>query len=620
MDLAQISHDVMRERLGAFNQSLQAPVPYTPSNYPPQTQIGLANAGVIPGKVNPTVADDVTINAKKGEYILPQEVTDAIGIQNLDRLVLDIKKQLGLPQHIGPKSHDQPDSQGRMDKPGLPDVVGRSFGGINDLRGAGDGVTYEKVATAQDVVDKGGNPLSAAWQGVKNVLDPNVSDGLRKNVTPEAQQHQFEQQHITGMQENVASLPNAVGIPVKVDIPKMQASAAAPLSAAVKPSAQLATPAADPAAEPAAAADPTQERNTKLSALFGADKTGQAREGAAAPGGDTMLLGGAGARSYQTPTFSPEVWQSLGITDPALMAKNNWGKGSANERMALRSAGLGDVSSTLTHYKADQVNPNTGDLNTGLTAVSAGRMNNASDVGKTYDQQVARAKEFNSPANQIARANAERSYFLSKGGEYGKKGIAGIDAQVAALTTQQDLADKQLGIQTTADAQKYGADQTYKGHKITAEMGLEGQKYTADAGVVKAKKAAIEKGNEQNQKDIKNRVDHYHKLFSNMHLSPSDRGRIQEYAANQAAVDSQPDKMFAMYGRAGRQGVALPALFKPLYEKALADARTKYPNESQAQEVAASHVYGIAQSKGVNGLPLLNASSIQNRPTKIEGE
>lgn len=72
--------------------------------------------------------------------------------------------------------------------------------------------------------------------------------------------------------------------------------------------------------------DPTRG---KLGGMFGFNK-----EGAAAPGGDTMLLGGAGARSYQTPMYAADIAKSLGVTDPARMAKNDWSDGSVNQKLA----------------------------------------------------------------------------------------------------------------------------------------------------------------------------------------------------------------------------------------------------------------------------------------------
>jgi len=100
---------------------------------------GLANGGgitdgLIPGKVDPAVADDVTINAKKGEYVLSVEDVKLLGgPEAVEAMVKRMRAQAGLPTHTGPKRHDQPDSLGRMDKPklrGIADVPGLAGGGL----------------------------------------------------------------------------------------------------------------------------------------------------------------------------------------------------------------------------------------------------------------------------------------------------------------------------------------------------------------------------------------------------------------------------------------------------------------------------------------------------------
>lgn len=91
----------------------------------PVQRLGLANSGLIPGKVDPTVADDVTINAKRGEYVFSPEVVTALGgPQVLDALAASVKQSIGMPPTVGPKMGGMPDAMGRMDKPGLADGGG----------------------------------------------------------------------------------------------------------------------------------------------------------------------------------------------------------------------------------------------------------------------------------------------------------------------------------------------------------------------------------------------------------------------------------------------------------------------------------------------------------------
>lgn len=92
-------------------------------------------AGLIPGQIDPTVADDITINAKKGEYVVPQEVVTYFGAKYFSDLVAKARKVLGFPQGTGPKSPNEPDNIGRMDKPllrGIADISGMAAGGLID--------------------------------------------------------------------------------------------------------------------------------------------------------------------------------------------------------------------------------------------------------------------------------------------------------------------------------------------------------------------------------------------------------------------------------------------------------------------------------------------------------
>ena len=115
-------------------------LPSTPAAPAPQKIAGLARGGKtpgsrpIPGKVDTKVADDVTINAKKGEFVLSVEDVALLG--GADKLESDIKqlrKQAGLPTEMGPKRPDEPDAMGRMDKPGLNGKAGLADGGWNKI-------------------------------------------------------------------------------------------------------------------------------------------------------------------------------------------------------------------------------------------------------------------------------------------------------------------------------------------------------------------------------------------------------------------------------------------------------------------------------------------------------
>lgn len=102
--------------------------------------LGFANGGklgIIPGKVDKTVADDTTvtlpsgstINAKKGEYIIPDWAVPALGEEFLNSKISAIAKKLGIDWKPGAKAPGEPDSLGRMDKPNLVPKLGAANGG-----------------------------------------------------------------------------------------------------------------------------------------------------------------------------------------------------------------------------------------------------------------------------------------------------------------------------------------------------------------------------------------------------------------------------------------------------------------------------------------------------------
>jgi hypothetical protein len=153
--------------------------------------VRLHKTGLIAGQPNPALADDVTINAKKGEYVLDQDVVNALGgPQALDKMVLSIKKELGLPAEVGPKTHNMPDSMGRMDKPGLPSIAGMADAGAVYAPNwrekpvaafTEDPATsiYEQGSNQQSVGQRLAGGVSAIGRGIQNMTGGNIDFGLK---------------------------------------------------------------------------------------------------------------------------------------------------------------------------------------------------------------------------------------------------------------------------------------------------------------------------------------------------------------------------------------------------------------------------------------------------------
>lgn len=62
---------------------------------------GFKQGGLIPGAKDLLGGDNTTIRAKTGEYVLPEEFVDYVGVENIDKDVAHVKKKLGLD----PKGH-----------------------------------------------------------------------------------------------------------------------------------------------------------------------------------------------------------------------------------------------------------------------------------------------------------------------------------------------------------------------------------------------------------------------------------------------------------------------------------------------------------------------------------
>lgn len=93
--------------------------------------MGMADGGrLIEGKVDPTVADDTTIKAKIGEYVLSVEDVALLGgADKIQKSIAMMREENGVPTKTGPKGPNEPDNRGRFDKPGLDGVFGAANGG-----------------------------------------------------------------------------------------------------------------------------------------------------------------------------------------------------------------------------------------------------------------------------------------------------------------------------------------------------------------------------------------------------------------------------------------------------------------------------------------------------------
>lgn len=452
MDWQAITNDVFQQVFGGMGNGLQAQPPAPVVTGPNGLMPGYAGSGLIAGQRDDNVADDTMIKAKKGEYVLSTEVVDALGgPQVLDNMVMGIKKSMGLPAEVGP-SYNGIDAQGRQDAPGMPRGIGgfadsgatteeRLFpeyktrpeeiantstltGGIKGLVGAGVGAGMN---FANDALMKVGSKMTTPEKAAASSKGQAVPLNIVEAFTPPKPQQAAAQVPIT---------PLAVGKPVAAQPSAGQMTP----NEAGKLASQQAKRVFDIVHKPAAVtAAPAQAQTTPPAKQKGMHFVVSADDGAQI----------SGNQPYKTQryNFSNNEAAQLQVGKDRggnyRLDKNDWSDGSFNQRRA--------------------------------------------EIDAKYNQEVARAKEFNSIQNQLSRLANDMAY--QAGNNYnGKEKIAGIRAQMAALTNQQNEENKIKGIQIDADAHNYAADRGLEGHKATAdatkyaaEQGLEGKKAIAES-------------------------------------------------------------------------------------------------------------------------------------------
>jgi hypothetical protein len=150
--------------------------------------------GLIPGAVNPTVADDinittpsgVNIDAKKGEYVLSIEDVAALGGSGaVDSMVKALRKQNGIPLETGAKSPGQPDNMGRMNAPGLADGGWTAPYDWSKNYAARQAASREVVGPVGAAVSSPVNSIASGMESLAGFAG-NVVDAMRQPTDPMA--------------------------------------------------------------------------------------------------------------------------------------------------------------------------------------------------------------------------------------------------------------------------------------------------------------------------------------------------------------------------------------------------------------------------------------------------
>lgn len=436
---------------------------------------GLADGGatgVIPGKVNPKVADDITINAKKGEYILSTDDVALLGgPEAVDAMVKSLREQAGLPTKTGPKTHGQPDSKGRMDKPGLPSK------GIAGLANAGLVDPYET-----DYQKLGNNPLAGfrqmagiAGNALTNagLTDQNIQRRVLDQSQPATSATPAPAQarpDMTADQMTAVARSKTPGLNMDT-IPAHNPNAPIPISK-VSP---IATPKAAPKIDPG-----------MVSIADSVNKVGLPETG-------TSLSKSTGGASVQL-----DGNKGLGDTT-AISNRVDWSPGSANVRNLETNAKYNDEVKRAGIANAILQGPKTADQH--LLAVQSGN----TTWGMTPQQQQA-----------IAGTN--------------------FAAQEKGIADTKDVESRRYVADAGLEGHKYAADSALKGqgiagaaHVQAAEVGALGREAAARAELDRDAAKQQRADEKESRKNMETRIQDHLKSQGADFADPHNVAKAQQY-------------------------------------------------------------------------------------------
>lgn len=241
--------------------------------------------------------------------------------------------------------------------------------------------------------------------------------------------------------------------------------------------------------------------------------------------------------------------------------------------------------------------------------------------GRSYDEQVAHAKEVNeasqrdlmrmSPREQAAAETAQNANFgrFIRGGARGE--LAGYEARKNAIAGQ--LADSQalkLGNQQ-AQTSKYTADQTLAGHLATAGGRVQAAQIEGIAGINKAAQTALGKQQEQGQKEYGDRVKSLMSGWEKLNLPTEVVPKLNYFARIHAEAENPDGKVFLMPpNRQGGQYAALPRAYEQHYQGLM--------KSGLSRNDAVARIYGVAKKNG-HAVDVPDFARFQTRKEATEG-
>lgn len=482
--------------------------------------------GLIPGKVDPTVADDTVIRAKKGEYMLSvEDVALMGGPEAVETMVKRLREAAGLPTATGPKRHDQPDHMGRMDKPmkkrGIADLPGYASAGLIktwDESNAASNSELERNFPGSATAPIPTKEQTMADAGLTIARPRGISTIAADNSTP-----------FVPMFSGSPTAPAPAASNVWTETLKNSGQAlAAPAPAAATAPARTA-PAPITTAAPSIPAAPKTTNRPGIAS--GMESISQTAVNAGLP---------AGGSPVGTSTAGPIALVNGALDATAATALRNrvdWSPGSVN----VKRAGIADAYDSQVK-SADRIN-----------AAEKERLQNRSVADRVVD--------LNRNHNTAGLSDAEKQRSATDAFTADRKGIADVlvndtvrGGQELDLTGKQYTADKQLeGTQATGDSRVAAAEAKAAGFEAAA----------------KAKAAT----NEQAAKDSKELIKTYYDSIKDRSLPAGFEGQHMSLAKDLANAED-PNTDFGIYYAPGtnRQGIATKrSVYGPLlarYEQA----------------------------------------------------
>lgn len=187
---------------------------------------GMANSGVIPGQINPNVADDTIINAKIGEFVLSVEDVQLLGgPEAIENMIIRLREEAGLPTEMGPKGHGEPDYLGRMDARGLSGSSGYSNNGYvrgqtavfnpKDVQDDAKAIEQAKAEQSRNFAGKsfgvpttGGVPQRSQFSQFADSFGAGAQAGAGHVRQPQQSQQQEERKVPPALPPDVSTKPN----------------------------------------------------------------------------------------------------------------------------------------------------------------------------------------------------------------------------------------------------------------------------------------------------------------------------------------------------------------------------------------------------------------------------